>query len=110
MLDSKLARKSLKMACQIRQAKLRTYNTCSFYPKLAPYVSNLTDIKFISAIARLRLSSHNLERERGRRIRTPVASCICRRYQTNQVDDEIHFLMQCNLFELDRKALLSEAE
>ena len=33
-----------------------------------------------------------------------------RAYQTNQVDDEIHFLMQCNLFELDKKAHLSEAE
>ena len=33
-------------------------------------------------------------------------------YQAKQVDDEIHFLMQCNLFELDKKVNLwvSEAE
>ena len=91
---------------------LRTYNTFSSYPKRATYVSYLTDTKLISAIARLRLSSHNLEIERGRHTRpkTPVASRICRRCQTNQVDNEIHFLMQCNLLELDRKDLLSEAE
>ena len=64
------------------------------------------------AVARLRLSSHNLKLERGRHTRpkTPVANRICRRCQTTQVYDEINFLMQCNLFELDRKALLSEAE
>ena len=43
------------------------------------------------------------------RPKTPVANRICRRCQTTQIDDEIHFLMQCNTFELDRKALLSEA-
>ena len=90
----------------------KTYNTFSSDPKLATYESNLTHTKLISAIARLRLSSHNLEIERGRHTRpkTPVASLICQRCQTNQVDDEIHFLMQCNPFELDRKALPSEAE
>ena len=62
-------------------------------------------------MARLCLSSHHLEIERGRHTRpkTPVANRICRRCQTTQVDDEIHFLMQCNTFELDIKALLSEA-
>ena len=62
-------------------------------------------------MARLRLSSHNLEIERGRHTRpkTPVANRICRRCQTTQVDDEIHFLMQCNTFELDKKALFSKA-
>ena len=55
--------------------------------------------------------SHNLEveRERHTRPKTAVANRICRRYQTTQADDEIHFLMQCNMFKLDRKALLSEA-
>ena len=62
-------------------------------------------------MARPRLRSHNLEIERGRHTRpqTPIANRICRRCLTTQVDDEIHFLMQCNMFELDRKALLSEA-
>ena len=35
---------------------------------------------------------------------------ICGRCQTNQIDDKIHFLMQRNLFELNRKALLSGAK
>ena len=63
-------------------------------------------------MARVRLSSHNLEIERGRHTRpkTPLANRVCRRCQATQVDDEIHFLMQCNMFELDRKTLLSEAK
>ena len=45
---------------QNQQAKLRTYNTFSdYFPKLATYVSNLTDTNLIAAVARLRLSSHN---------------------------------------------------
>ena len=82
------------------------------FPKRDTYVSDLTDTRLIAAVAQLRISSHNLEKERGRHTRpkTPVANRICRRCQTIQVDDEIHFLLQCrpNMFELDRKALLSE--
>ena len=102
-----------KISCQKQQAKLRTYNTFSdYFPKLATYVRDLNDTRLIAAVAQLRLSSHNLEIERGRHTRpkTPLANQVCRRCQTNQVDDEIHFLMQCNMFELDRKALLSEAK
>ena len=100
-----------KISCENQQTKLKTYNTFSFFPKFATYVSDLTDTRLIAAVARLRLSSHNLEIERGRHTRpkTPVGNRICRRCQTTQVDDKIHFLMQCNIFELDRKALLSEA-
>ena len=94
-----------KISCQNQHTKLRTYNTFSFFPKLATYVSDLTDTRLIAAVARLRLRSHNLEIERGRHARpkTTVANRICRRCQTTQV------LMQCNMFEVDRKALLSEA-
>ena len=101
------------ISCQNQQAKLRTYNSFSdYFPKLATYVSDMTNTRLIAAVAQFRLSSHNLEIERGRHIRpkTPVANRICLRCQTTQIDDEIHFLMQCNMFELDRKALLSEAK
>ena len=73
-----------KISCQNQHTKLRTYNTFSFFPKLATYVSDLTDTRLIAAVARLRLSSHNLEIESGRHTRpkTPVANRICRRCQT----------------------------
>ena len=85
-----------KISCQNQQTKLRTYNTFSLFPKLATYVSDLTDTRLIAAVARLRLSSYNLEIERGRHTRpkTPVANRICRRCQTTLVDDEIHLLMR----------------
>ena len=90
----------------------KTYSTFSDFPKLATYVRDLTDTGLIAAVTRLRLGSHNLEIERGRNTRpkTHVANRICRRCQTTQLDDEIHFVMQFNMFELDRKSLLSEAE
>ena len=50
-----------KISCQNQQTKLRTYNTFSFFPKLATYISDLTDTRLIAAVVRLRLSSHNLE-------------------------------------------------
>ena len=85
-----------KISCQNQQTKLRTYNTFSFFPKLATYVSDLTDTRLIAAVARLRLSSHNLEIERGghTRPKTPVGNRICRRCQTTLVDVEIPFLMR----------------
>ena len=54
------------ISCQNQQTKLRTFNTFSFFPKLATYVSDQTDTRLIAAVARLRLSSHNLEIDRGR--------------------------------------------
>ena len=54
-----------KISCQNQQAKLKAYNTFTFFPKLATYVSDLTDTRLIAAVARLRLGSHNLEIERG---------------------------------------------
>ena len=45
-----------KISCQNQHTKLRTYNTFSFFPKLATYVSDLTDTRLIAAVARLRLA------------------------------------------------------
>ena len=106
MLNNKLDKKSFKTGLNKFHVRNDRQNTFSSYPKLGTY---MTDKKLIAVVARLCLSSHYLaiERRRYTRPKTPVANRIC---QANQVDDEIHFLMQCNLFKLDGKALLAEAE
>ena len=46
-------------------------------------------------VAGLRMSAHNLQIEMGRRTRTPREDrkCIC-----GDIEDEEHFLLQCNLY------------
>ena len=49
-------------------------------------------------LAKLRLSDHKLEIETGRYQRPKVDKDkrICRLWNTSEVENEIHFLMQCN--------------
>ena len=52
-----------------------------------------------TALTRLRTSSHTLEIERGRYTvpRTPICDRLC--INSNDVEDEIHFLIHCKLYE-----------
>ena len=51
-------------------------------------------------LAKLRLSVHKLEIETGRHQRTKVdhGKMICTLCSTSEVENEIHFLIQCNLY------------
>ena len=52
-------------------------------------------------IAQIRLSSHDLEIERGRRTRpkpTPACERYCRQC-TTKVEDEIHFVIECPMYD-----------
>ena len=51
-------------------------------------------------LAKLRLSDHKLEIETGRhqRLKVDQDKRICRLCNTSEVENEIHFLMQCNLY------------
>ena len=60
--------------------------------------------KFRVAMTKLRVSSHRLEIEVGRRTRpnrTPVDERKCR--YGNKLEDEFHFLLECTLYEDLRK-------
>ena len=53
------------------------------------------------SIAQIRLSSHDLEIERGRRTRpkpTPACELYCHQC-TTKVEDEMHFVIECPMYD-----------
>ena len=83
--------------------RLNNSNRASFYCTIAdfslkPYLDSINVLKFRTALARLRVSSHKLEIEAGRWARPykPVDErkcnfCNCR-------EDEYHFILECRLY------------
>ena len=57
------------------------------------------------SLTKLRISSHRLGIERGRYTNIPRHDRICSRCNINELDDEIHFLFKCSLFNTDRDQL-----
>ena len=64
--------------------------------------------KHRTALARFRASSHTLEIERGRHTRpiTPVENRLCS--ECKLVENEIHFLTQCKIFDTERMLLYQQ--
>ena len=73
--------------------------------QMQPYLEKVNVRKFGQAFSRLRMSSHRLEIESGRwtrPIRTPIADRKCS--LCNVIEDEFHFILECNMFvELRKK-------
>lgn len=67
-----------------------------FRPKM--YLESVNVLKFRTALARLRVSSHRLEIESGRWVRTyrPVNERFCN--FCNCLEDEYHFVIECRLY------------
>ena len=66
--------------------------------KLETYLDVIQDNKFKIALSRFRLSSHNLEIERGRYTNVSRADRICRMCNSGFVENEYHFLLVCPVF------------
>ena len=92
----------------LEKPKLRTYRLLKDNFGTEKYLSLVTKKKFRNAITRLRSSSHTLEIERGRWTNpiTPVENRLCP--YCNLVEDEIHFLFQCELYTNDRVAFFNK--
>ena len=94
--------------------KLRVYKTFKSSFTREPYINLVRNRNQRSALSRLRVSSHNLAIELGRQTCpvTPVERRICTfckpdHTTTHQpcIDNEFHFLTQCNLFTVKRNCL-----
>ena len=72
-------------------------------------ILNINGKHLITAMVRYRMSSHDLKIERGRYNNpiTPINQRICTRYESNEVDDEIHILLHCNAMSNEREILLN---
>ena len=75
-------------------SKLRTYALVKTYFCVEPYILHIRGKHLITAMARYRMSSHDLNIERGRFNNpiTPKNQQICTRCELNEIDDEIHLL------------------
>ena len=86
--------------------KLRTYQLFKKTHEFEPYL-HITNSKLRSAIAKFCTSSHSLEIERGRyaKPKTPVEKRICYVCDQEAIEDEFHFLIQCPLYQEERKKM-----
>ena len=69
----------------------------------------IKDFKLRKCLAKFRLSSHSLEIEKGRHCKPkiPQELCICKICKNGSLEDEYHFLMQCNQYHEERVCLFS---
>ena len=78
--------------------------------ELEYYLVWVKDQRYRIAMTRLRLSSHNLAIETGRHAKpkVPPHMRLCRRCNTQCIDDEIHFLLVCSMFMRERQQMLRD--
>ncbi len=86
--------------------KLRTYKTFKLYFKQEIYSSEIKDYRYIIALARFRISLHNLKIEYSKpKLEVNLRKCIfC---DSHEIEDEVHLLNKCTLFTNERKLLYS---
>ena len=107
--ESELLNKLNEHIAQDKKLKLYAAFKSSF--KFEPYLDILSDFKVRSALAKLRLSAHTLQIETGRfsKIKTPRNKrfCLyCKTLNISTVENEIHFVITCPLYNEERKQLL----
>ena len=64
---------------------------------MEPYLTSNPRLSYIHTIARFRINSLTLEIETGRhrRPKVPVEERTCKICESNSVEDEQHFLIEC---------------
>ena len=91
--------------------KLRTYVLFKTEFKLENYLQIIKNFEVRKNITRLRISAHNLAIEKGRHRRPtklPLEERLCN--ICNTVEDEIHFIINCQLFRLRRLILFQSLQ
>lgn len=92
---------------QHSNGKLCTYVTFKTNFGCEKYLSIISSFDLRRCLSRLRLSAHALRIERGRYQGTPRHNRTCPRCDSGEVEDEKHFLFNCNSLILQQSKLLS---
>ena len=82
-----------------RGKKLRFYRLCEnkfCYEEYIQIIDVIRNPQHRAALAKLRTSDHKLHIELGRHNGTPVEDRLCHHCDMGQIDDEYHFLFECN--------------
>ena len=84
---------------------VRTYKLFKYNFTLAHHLIQVRNSKYRIAISKFRCSSHLLAIERGRHTKpkTDICNRIC--YHCNIIEDEFHFLINCPLYDQERRNL-----
>ena len=85
--------------------KLTTYSYwfkhTSVFDKRVAFSTHLNDRASIMAVARFRMGSHNLNVEslRWSKVRVPRSQRVCRCCSSGIVEDEMHIMMECTMYD-----------
>ena len=91
------------------KSKLRTYALFKSKAGKEPYLTDIQSWKHRTSLSKFRLSNHKLRIEIGRREGLEDFERICQ-VCGNQVEDEIHFLINCHLYEIPRETLFEHCK
>ena len=85
------------------QRKLRTYSRFKTVFKFEPYLNTIRNKQIRSCFSRFRMSSHDLEIERGRYDSKPKPPeerlcSYCRTLGSSLSEDEVHFFSVCPMY------------
>ena len=86
-------------------SKLRTYKLFKKELRAETYL-NLPQFKFRKLIAKFRCSDHQLRIETGRHQKLEVSQRICDMCKSGKVENEIHFLIECEVYHDIRQTFL----
>ena len=86
--------------------KLTTYFKLKQNFGFERYLSYTKNFEYRRSMCKLRISAHKSNIEVGRYNKTPRNERFCKKCNTDEIEDEMHFLLLCNHFETDRNNIL----
>jgi hypothetical protein len=87
--------------------KMRTFISFKTEFKLETYLMDIKSFRLRKHLSKMRLSSHDLEIERGRYKNKQVEHRLCLMCNSGQVEDEEHVIIHCAAYNKVREVLLS---
>ena len=88
-------------------SKLRTYAKLKTVTGLEEYLNSVENVRDRTALTKIRLSNHSLMIEKGRHQGLQENERVCP-FCDNEIENEFHFVMECNTFDVLRQQLLIE--
>ena len=88
-------------------SKLRTYAKLKTEIGMEDYLNSIENVRDRTALTKIRLSNHTLMIEKGRHQGLQENQRFCP-FCDNQVENEYHFIMECNTFDVFRQHLFVE--
>ena len=78
--------------------KLSVYKNVKYSFDIEPYLMKITGPFIRKSVTLLRLSAHNLYVETGRYSKVKREDRICQLCESNEIEDEVHFLIDCDFY------------